>query len=566
MAKPVPAAVQTELQKYPALVQQLFHNRGISTAEAAGLWLAPQYEEALHDPWLLHDMKKAVARIQAAIAANEKIVIYSDYDCDGIPGAVVLHDYFVEIGYQNFSVYIPHRHYEGFGFNVTAAQQLAADGAQLIVTIDCGVADVAAVDVANEAGVDVIITDHHQAPATLPAAVAIVNPAISPAYPFPHLCGAGVIFKVVQALLASAQPAQVLPGREKWWLDMVGLATVADMVSLTDENRTLAHYGLQVLRKSRRPGLRALLAQQRASQTHLTEDDVGFTIGPRINAASRMGEPLRAFKLLTATSDAEAADHLAHLEQLNNERKGVVAAMTRAAHQKLQQYAAVPPVIVLGDPEWRPSLVGLVANKLAEEHGVPTFVWGRDGNGVIKGSCRSNGVVSLIRLMEMVADHFGEYGGHHASGGFSVSDAHIHTLPTALAEAFAAHGDSVQVAEQTVIDADITSADLEQNTIRAMLALGPFGVGNPKPLLQLRDVTLAAVTSFGKGQEHTKVVVPSARGTMEAIAFFKLPDQFTYPPTTDRSVSLLVQPEQSFFFGRLQTRLRLVDVLAHPIA
>lgn len=564
LATPTPAAVAEELKQYPALIQQLLYNRGIDSATAATSWLTPAYEAALHDPHLLSDMDRAVTRIQAAITDNEPMVIYCDYDCDGIPGAVVLHDFFTEIGCTNFSVYIPHRHYEGFGFNTAAATQLAADGNKLIITIDCGISDHTAVAAANAAGADVIITDHHQAKDTLPEAVAIVNPATSPQYPFPHLCGAGVVFKLVQALLATGTYS-VTPGREKWWLDMVGVATVADMVSLTDENRTLAHYGLHVLRKSRRPGLRALLKAQRASQSHLTEDDIGFTIGPRINAASRMGVPDRAFKLLTAQTEADARDHLAHLEQLNTDRKGAVAAMTRAAHTKLKPLDAIPPVIVIGDPEWRPSLVGLVANKLSEEHQVPAFVWGRDGNGVIKGSCRSNGAVSLVRLMETAAELFLEYGGHHASGGFSVHDHHIHTLPTALVEAFHAHADAVTVTEPRTIDAAVTSADLTTENIAAMLTLGPFGVGNPKPLLQLPHVTLQAVEVFGKGKEHTKLQVPALRGSVEAITFFKQPEQFTVTPNVDTPLTLLVHPEQSYFMGRLQTRLRLVDVLPEPI-
>ncbi|MAZ29658.1 single-stranded-DNA-specific exonuclease RecJ [bacterium] len=564
LAEPIAPEIATELSEHHPLIQQLLVNRGITTSAAAKSWLTPAYDAALNDPFLLNDMAVAVERVMQAIAKNEPVVIYSDYDCDGIPGAVVLHDFFTEIGFTNFSVYIPHRHHEGFGFNADAAKTLAKEGAKLIITIDCGIGDRDAVAEANKAGVDIIITDHHQAKADLPEAVAIVNPAISPDYPFPYLCGAGVVFKLVQALLTKDDFA-VAPGREKWWLDMVGLATVADMVSLTDENRTLAHYGLTVLRKSRRPGLQALLKAQRASQRHLSEDDIGFTIGPRINAASRMGEPERAFKLLTATTEADAIDHLEHLEQLNNERKGQVAAMTRAAHKKLQQQSDIPLVIVLGDPDWRPSLVGLVANKLSEEHRVPAFIWGRDGNGVIKGSCRSDGAVSLVRLMETATEQFLEYGGHHASGGFSVSDTQIHTLPTALVEAYQAHSDEVLVDEPVVIDAHITTADLSRETVESLLALGPFGVGNPKPLLQLSDVTLKGVDAFGKGKEHTKLLVPTLTGTMEAVAFFKTPEQFSHTPATNEPVSLLVHPEQSFFMGRMQTRLRLVDVLSASI-
>lgn len=564
LAPPPSSAHAAALAAHHPYVQQLLVNRGIESAAAARAYLTPPYEEALHDPYLLHDMEAAVARIQRAIEEDEHIVIYSDYDCDGIPGAVILHDFFVEIGFTNFAVYIPHRHNEGFGFNAAAATSLATQGAKLIITIDCGMADHAAVEAANAQSVDVIVTDHHQAKDTLPAAVAVVNPVISESYPFPHLCGAGVIFKVVQALI-STQAYAVAPGREKWWLDMVGVATLADMVELTGENRTLAHYGLHVLRKSRRPGLQALLKAQRASQRHLTEDDIGFTIGPRINAASRMGEPLRAFKLLTATTVTDAEDHLAHLESLNNERKGAVAAMTRAAHKKLATLEHIPPVIVLGDPEWRPSLAGLVANKLSEEHAVPAFVWGRDGHGVLKGSCRSNGVVSVVRLMEAAAEHFIEYGGHHASGGFAVSDSAIHTLPTSLVEAQQSLGDAATITEPLVIDLSLPSAEISYDVLRQCISLGPFGAGNPKPLLQIPNVQCAEVTVFGKTKEHTKIMLPSQSGTIESIAFFRLPEQFTHTPQTGETATVLAHPEQSFFMGRVQTRLRIVDIIAAPV-
>lgn len=564
LTDPIPDAIRAELKTFHPAAQQLFYNRGVTSRAAAESWCTPVYETTLHDPFLLHDMDTAVIRVLTAIEHNEHIVVYSDYDCDGIPGAVVLHDFFTEIGFTNFSTYIPHRHYEGFGFNEAAAEKLAADGAQLIITVDCGMGDYAAVAAAQAAGTDVIVTDHHQPSGELPPATAVVNPAISPTYPFPHLCGAGVVFKLVQALLDRGSFA-VTPGREKWWLDMVGMATIADMVSLTEENRTLAHYGLVVLRKSRRPGLHALLKQQRASQAHLNESDIGFTIGPRINAASRMGEADRAFKLLTATTAAEAQDHLAHIEQLNNERKGAVAAMTRAAHKKLAQQETVSSVIVLGDPEWRPSLVGLVANKLAEEHSVPAFVWGRDGNGVIKGSCRSGGDMSVLRIMEAGAEYFIEYGGHHASGGFAVTDATIHTLGKQLQAVVMKLDTKTLEVAATPIDLSLTATELTAETLTALLALGPFGVGNPKPLLQITDVRPTHVDVFGKGKEHIKLQVPGASRELEAIAFFKQPQQFTHQPVADTTCTLLAEPEQSYFRGRAQLRLRIVDVLPEPV-
>src|SRR3989338_1393322 len=384
-------AAAAELGAYGPYLQTLLFNRGITTKAEAETFLSPSYETQLHDPFLLHDMDKAVERVLLAIKANQKTIIYSDYDCDGIPGAVVLHDFFTAAGYTNFFVHIPHRHYDGFGLSVKAVETLKAEQSpDLIITIDCGTTDIEAVAKARELGVDVIITDHHEPKDTLPEAVAVVNPKVGTTYPFDGLCGAAVIFKLVQALIARGDFA-ITTGQEKWWLDLVGIATIADMVPLRDENRVLAHYGLTVLRKSRRPGLQQLLRKQKASQQHLTEDDIGFTIGPRINAASRMDTPEDAFFLL----------------------------VTKELHVRMKTIEELPDVLVMGNPDWRPSLAGLAANKLAEEYNRPAFLWGRDGNGVFKGSCRSGGGVSVVKLMNAVPELFHEFGGHHMSGGFS---------------------------------------------------------------------------------------------------------------------------------------------------
>jgi single-stranded-DNA-specific exonuclease len=410
-----------DLASYHPLLAQLLVNRQMNSRAEAESFLSPDYGK-LHDPFLLHDMEVAVTRVLKAIADNEKIVIYSDYDCDGIPGAVVLHDFFVAAGYNNFYNYIPHRHYDGFGLSTKAVEKLAEEQKpNLIITIDCGTTDIEAVAKARELGIDVIITDHHEPKETLPEAVAVVNPKVGDTYPFTGLCGAAVVYKLVQAMMARGN-FNIAPGLEKWWLDMVAVATIADMVPLRDENRILAHYGLLVLRKSRRPGLQQLLRKQKASQRHLTEDDIGFTIGPRINAASRMDNPEDAFRLLATSDEGEAGVCVEHLEKLNTSRKSAVAQMTKELHHRLEVVVELPPVLVMGNPDWRPSLVGLAANKLAEEHRRPAFIWGRDGNGVLKGSARSGGGASVVTLMNEAASLFLEFGGHHMSGGFSVRE------------------------------------------------------------------------------------------------------------------------------------------------
>jgi single-stranded-DNA-specific exonuclease len=558
IAPPVPDTVATDLAHLPPLAQQLLYTRGVTAKAEADSFLAPSYDAHLFSPHLLHDMEKAVDRILLAVANREQIAIYSDYDCDGIPGGVVLHDLFAAIGHEQFLNHIPHRHYDGFGLHEAAVAQLADKGVTLIITVDCGTTDVAAVALARTRGVDVIITDHHQPSSELPDALAIVNPQLGE-YPFRGLCGAAVAYKLAQAVLATGS-FKVLPGQEKWWLDMVGLATIADMVPLVSENRVFAHYGLIVLRKTRRPGLQQLLRTQRVNLRTLSEDDIGFTIGPRINAASRMDTPEDAFTMLASQDEFEAGLRVAHLEKLNNERKGIVAAMTREAHNHLKALDDVPSVIVLGSPEWRPSLVGLVANKLAEEHTRPAFVWGRDGNGKLKGSCRSGGTVSVHALMEVVAEHFHEYGGHHFSGGFGVQEAAIHTLPKALCEAFETLGAQAVIPNELLVDYVCGLDALTTEVFRIQQQLAPFGAGNPKPLYLVSAVA-ETVEVFGKGKEHTKLTFKTRGVAREAIAFFKQPEQFSVVPVAGQRLQLLAHLESSSFMGRTQTRLRLVDIV-----
>lgn len=549
-----------ELASFHPLLAQLLLNRQVLSKVEAETFLNPDFSK-LHDPLLLHDMETAVVRVLKAMADNERVVIYSDYDCDGIPGAVVLHDFFKAAGFTNFYNHIPHRHYDGFGLSVKAVENLKAEqNPALIITIDCGTTDIEAIKVAKELGIDVIVTDHHEPKETLPEAVAVVNPKVGDTYPFTGLCGAAVIFKLVQALIARGGFA-IPPGTEKWWLDMVGIATIADMVPLTDENRILAHYGLVVLKKSRRPGLQQLLRAQKASQRHLTEDDIGFTIGPRINAASRMDNPEDAFLLLSTTDEGEAGAYVDHLEKLNTSRKTAVAQMTKELHHRLETVSELPDVLVMGNPEWRPALVGLAANKLSEEHARPAFIWGRDGNGVLKGSARSGGGVSVVTLMNEVAPLFLEFGGHHMSGGFSVREEAIHELAKGLDEAFRALGAKAFVSELLKVDLELGVEDLTLDLLKVQKQCAPFGCDNPKPIYLIRGVVLEAVAIFGKTKEHTKLTLPKNRLAKEAIAFFKKPEDFTKVPIGGETVSLLVELEESFFAGRLEVRLRVVDVI-----
>jgi single-stranded-DNA-specific exonuclease len=556
---PITIEARQALARHSLPLQQLLYSLGVEDAATAETFLNPNYETHLHSPLLLHDIVKATNRIHTAITNNERIVIFSDYDCDGIPGAVVLHDFFKAIGYTNFTNYIPHRHYEGFGLSVGAVEKMKADAAAVIITIDCGTTSHAAILRAQELGVEVIVTDHHEPEAELPPALAIVNPKLGN-YPFPDLCGAGVVFKLVQALLQTGTYA-INPGQEKWWLDMVGVATIADMVPLRGENRVLAHYGLQVLRKSRRPGLQQLLRKAKLNQSTLTEEDIGFTIAPRINAASRMDAPEHAFLMLTATDESEAGAHVDKLEKLNTERKSTVAVMTKEINHRLREMIEIPPVLVMGNPLWRPALVGLAANKLSEEYNRPVFLWGRDGNEVIKGSCRSGGGVSVVKLMEVISHAFHEHGGHHMSGGFSVHDDFIFSLPELLNNAHAELGSEAVVPVERIVTAELPLSAVFGEVKTALTQLAPFGVGNPKPLFAFNNVAPRKVEVFGKAKEHLKLVFETDAGQLEAVAFFAQPKDFQKEPAPETDITLLAHIETSFFMGRSQTRLRIVDII-----
>jgi len=541
------------------ILNRLLVARGLVKADEVKEFLNPNYDTQLHAPELLSDMAKACERIEAAMKADERIAIFSDYDCDGIPGAVILFDLFTAIDYTNFQNYIPHRHFEGFGLSTKAIDSLNKDKVKLIITIDCGTTNVEAVAHAKSLGIDVIITDHHEPTEILPEAVAIVNPKLGD-YPFEGLCGAGVVFKLAQAML-NRNDYGVSPGQEKWWLDMVGVATIADMVPLRGENRVLAHYGLQVLRKSRRPGLQQLLRKAKINQSYLTEEDVGFTIGPRINAASRMDTPEDAFYMLSETDVVKAGERVEHLEKLNQDRKTQVALMTKDLHKRLKTLEEIPPVLVMGSPEWRPSLVGLAASKLAEEHHRPVFLWGTDGNGVYKGSCRSGGGASVVTLMNTASAVFIEHGGHHFSGGFSVRDEDIFTFGEKLVQAMGGLGEAATIKEDIKIDAELSLNDVNQFLIKELSKLSPFGTGNHKPLFVFKNVVPKTVDLFGKTKEHSKLIFDTEDGQLEAIAFFQTPDQFSKEPKSDVPCTVIAHVEQSFFMGRQQKRLRIVEVL-----
>ena len=554
------------------LVRSLLAKRGVVDDADVVAFLSPDYDAHTHAPELLHDMHIATDRILRAIGLGERIAIYADFDCDGIPGAAVLSDFFAKITYDNVEVYLPHRDREGYGFHTDAIDALAARGVKLIITVDVGTVAVDACAYAHAIGVDVIITDHHEIIGERPTCVALLNPKISP-YPFPGLCGAAMAFKLVQATLQEGRNRKLenfisIPdGWEKWLLDLVAIATVADMVPLVGENRALVHWGLRVLRKSQRPGITALCTMLRLRKNELTEDDIGFSIAPRVNAASRMDEPDLALRLLT-TRNIDEAEHLAaQLESLNASRKGVVAGIVKHARKHVAaRYTADDTVVVLGDTEWKPALLGLAANSIMNDRGGVVCLWGRDANGKLKGSCRSDGSVSLADLFTQARDAFEECGGHAASGGFSVSHESVHTLPDTLTQAVSlirAGAAAPDTKNATEHDALVTLREISWPLLREVSLLAPFGMNNAKPIFRVSSVMVSSVRTFGKEKNHVEIQLADASSgqSIRAFQFFKLADDFTHAPKQGDTVHILATLERDTFRGPATLVLRVIDVL-----
>ena len=556
------------MHKHTEMLLKLLEKRGIIGEENIEKFLNPDYERDIFDPFLFAHMERACVRLYEAIENNEKIIVYADYDCDGIPGAVIIHDLLQKVGYTNYEVYIPERNSEGYGLNMEAIEIFSKKDVKLIITIDLGITAIEEVEKAKEYGMDVIITDHHLPKHTLPNAYAILNPKTCD-YPEKILCGAGVMFKFVQGFVKKyGELYKINTGWEKWLLDMAGLATLSDMVPLLGENRAIAYFGLKVFRKSPRPGLQKLLAKMSIEQKTISEDDIGFMVTPRLNAASRMDSPMRAFELLS-TNDVVQAGMLAdHLTKINDERKHIVLGYMKHV-KKVFENREIREVIVVGDPSWRVGVLGLVAGKIADEYDKTVFVWGRDENDAIKGSCRSPGKCSVVELMTSASEHFLEYGGHELAGGFTVHSDKIHFLEDALVDIFekmtpSALGTSLLIKGEEEYDIKLTLSDVNMKNWNEMEKMAPFGLDNPKPVFLFENVKIEKIKAFGKNNsgEHLEITFSddTKRGII-AISFFSGLDSFSRDISEGGKVNLIATLDLSRFRGRPELRLRIVDII-----
>ncbi|MEK9183397.1 MAG: single-stranded-DNA-specific exonuclease RecJ [Patescibacteria group bacterium] len=546
-----------QFPKIPEVVLQLLHNRNLLEQDKIDEFLNPDYSQDVHNPGLFRDMTKAVERIFSAIAKNELIVIHGDYDADGVCAAVILYSTLKELGAKHLDVFLPDRELEGYGVNKDTVELLTASGAKLIITCDCGISNYAEVELAQKNGVDVIITDHHTVPTEIPPAFAIIHPKVpNETYPDKGLSGGGVAFKLAQALLMSLR-ATCLPARqersnleqltdeiasvaplprndkragfEKWLLDLVAISSVADMVPLLGESRTLTKYGLIVLNRTKRLGLRQLIkitGLNKNPETPLTATNIGFQLAPRINAAGRMQHANTAYQLLIASDPIEAKELARELDANNKERQKITEKMTNEAKEIIQKEKQEnAPIIFALKEGWPLGLVGLVASRLCDRYYRPALVMTKK-EGQIHGSGRSIDEINIIAKLEKLKTYFEKFGGHPQACGFTLKNANdLEKFKKDLTALVAKDAAKKDLTPTLIIDAEINLEEINWELYDSLGKFEPFGEDNPMPRYLGKNLTVARVDALGADCQHLKLLIKHNNGMTHKMIGFGFGDE-----------------------------------------
>lgn len=487
------------------LLGSIFWNRGLREDEDFISFLSPSLEQ-LHDPYLLFDMEKAVARIRKAIENEEAILIYGDYDADGITSTTVLYETLESLG-ASVEYYLPNRFKDGYGPNAKVYKEKIETGISLIITVDNGVSGHEAINVANQFGVDVIVTDHHELPKTLPNAYVIVHPRHPKgSYPFGDLAGVGVSFKLACALLEET-PTE--------FLDLVAIGTVADMVSLTDENRAMVAIGIEYIKQTERMGLSELVKISGIKLVEFDESSIGFGVAPRLNAIGRLEDPTPAVKLLTTFDDKEAQSLSQLMESLNNKRKSLVEEITEEALASLDPNELIH--IIVGK-NWHEGVLGIVAGKIVSHTGHPAIVMTLKDGGIVKGSGRSVDSVNLYEVLNENRELFVSFGGHHAAVGVSLKEENISELKTKINHYM--RDNKIEVKNNLQVDAEISLEDVSLAMIADLKKMAPFGMNNPFPRFLFQNVKITNCRTIGTQKQHLKFTLKNESGNIiEGIGF-----------------------------------------------
>ncbi|SHE57150.1 single-stranded-DNA-specific exonuclease RecJ [Desulforamulus putei] len=536
------------------ILAQLLINRGIYTVDQARAFLGSELDR-LFSPWLMKDMEKAVERILQARQKGEQILVYGDYDVDGITGTTVLVLALRKLGCR-VDYFIPHRLEEGYGLNKEALERAVEQGVALLVTVDCGISGAAEVETAKELGLDVIITDHHEPPEQLPAAMAVLDPKRPDCtYPFKELAGVGVALKLIQGIFERAGLGQ---GEWEEYLDLVCLGTVADIVPLQGENRILVKHGLNRIARTDRPGLQALIKVSGVKNESLGTRELGFALAPRLNAAGRMGDAALGVELLLAT-DPLKAEHMAEaLNRGNQERQQVESKVLAEALALVEADPAMAEekVLVLASTNWHPGVIGIVASRLVDRFYRPVFMISlEEGKG--KGSARSIPGFHLYQAMVSCQEHLEQFGGHAMAAGFSIHEDKIMDFRRAVNKL----ADEILTEEHLTpnldLDALVNLTELSLDTVQELDQLSPFGHCNPGPILGCCQATVLHCREVGKNGSHLKIKVREDQVILDGIGFNLA--SYSEMLATGDTVDMAFVPSINFWNGRSSVQLEVKE-------
>ena len=554
---PIPNDIFRELEDFSPLMRQMLYNRGYTDREAAAAFIAGEVPFPT-DPFLLKDMEKAVERLHEAVEKREKVAIYGDYDADGVTSTALLVEFLAALG-MDARAYIPDRYDEGYGLNDDAIRLLAGEGTALIITVDCGVRAIGEVRLANDLGMDVIVTDHHHPGEEVPPALAVIDPKQEgDAYPEKYLAGVGLAYKLAQAYLTRYPREGV---QEETWLDLVAIGTVVDLAPLKGENRMLVRAGLQKLRREPRQGIFSLAQVAGIDLTKCDASNLGFGLGPRLNAAGRLESALTSFALLTTRDLLKAGQLAQQLDSYNSERQDMTTEIRELAADRVLMEDPDAILFFAADPGFSEGVVGLAASRLVESFYRPSIV-AHQGEEVTVASCRSIPEFHITRALDACADLLVRHGGHAAAAGFTVRNEDRDALVARLREIAQTELDGLELLPELIIDREIKLDKLARHYIPGILEdlhqLEPTGRGNPEPVFASFGVDVRHARVVGREGTHLKLTLGAGLNTFDAIAF----RQGYWMADLPERVDVAYRFEINEFNGRSTLQLNVKDIRA----
>lgn len=526
---------------------QLCVQRGLHTVEEIEEFVHPQ-PTLFHDPFLLFQMEKAVERIEQAIENEECILIFGDYDADGITSTTILKETLEMIG-ASVVYYLPNRFTDGYGPNSAVFKRyIEEENVRLIITVDCGIAAREAVSFAMQQEVDVIVTDHHEIPEQLPDAYAIIHPKHPEGtYPFSDLSGAGVALKVASALLGEP-PLEML--------ELAAIGTIADLVNVTDENRTIVKQGLRLMKETARVGLSRLFSYLKINREDIDETTIGFLIGPRLNALGRLGDATPGVELLSTFEEDTADEIIRHMVETNEKRQQLVTKIVEEALEQVEQSDAL--VHVVWNENWHEGVLGIVASRIVEETGRPTFVLTKTKEGLLKGSARSIEAFHIFEACQELKELLEKFGGHHMAAGLTIQQQHIESFTEKINQLASHYREEIEKGNSIDIALEVPLATITREWIEELALLKPFGTGNPLPYMMIRNVQVTSNRMLGNKNQHLKIEVGQQEHRMQAIAFNK--GSWSEKLPVGATISIVGTVENNEWNGRVFPQMMLNDI------